>query len=108
MWALLGGGTEDDEGGIVLLGEELDGGGIIEWVDLVLLGELLGEWSAKGVEVGEGVLGLLGAGSAAEEKRLLWVLDWLWSLLVEGTLGARVSWFSSRRIRIVSLYPSRA
>jgi hypothetical protein len=44
VWALLAGGAEDDEGGVVLLAEELEGGGILEWVDLVLLGELLGEW----------------------------------------------------------------
>jgi hypothetical protein len=39
-------------------------------------------------------LGDLGAGGAAKEEALLWVLDGLGSLLLEGTLRAGVSWFS--------------
>ncbi len=42
MRALLAGRAEDEQRGVVLLAEELEGGGILEGVDLVLLGELLG------------------------------------------------------------------
>lgn len=54
--------AKDQNGGIVLLGEELERGGVVEGVDGVLLGELLGQGLAQGVEVGEGVLDDLGAG----------------------------------------------
>jgi hypothetical protein len=40
--ALLGAAAKDHEGGVVLLGEELERGGVLEGVDGVLLGELLG------------------------------------------------------------------
>jgi hypothetical protein len=98
MWALLGGGAKDEDGGVVLLGEELEGSGIVEWVDIILLGELLGKRAAQRVKICEGVLGKLGARGAAKEKRSLRVLDGLGGLLVEGTLGARIAGFTARTV----------
>lgn len=94
---LLGAAAEDHQGGVVLLAEELERGGILEGVDGVLLGELLGEGLAQGEEVGEGVLGHLGAGGAAQEEAGLGVLLLLGGSLLEGALGAGITGFSERR-----------
>lgn len=56
---------KDEEGGVVLLGEEFERGGVFKGVDGVLLGEFLGEREAERMEVGEGVLRDLRAGRAA-------------------------------------------
>lgn len=92
--ALLGAAAKDEEGGVVLFGKELERRGVLEGVDGILLGELLGERLAQGEEVGEGILGDLRAGGAAEEEDGLWVLDGLWGALLEGALGAGVAGFS--------------
>lgn len=92
--SLLGAAAEDEEGGVVLLGEELERRGILEGVDGVLLGELLGERLAQGEEVGEGVLGYLRAGGAAEEEDRLWVFDGFGGALLQGAFGAGVAGFS--------------
>lgn len=104
---LLGGGAEDEEGGVVLLGEELEGGGVLEGVDGVLLGELLGQGLAQLVEVVEGVLGHLGAGGAAEEEDRLGVLDGLGGAFGEGALGAGIARFAGRRVVVFVSYLSR-
>lgn len=59
MRALLLTASKDEEGGIVLLGEELERGGVFKRVDGVLLGEFLGERKTERIQVGEGVLGNL-------------------------------------------------
>lgn len=92
--ALLGAAAEDEEGGIVLLGKELERRSIFKGVYGVLLGELLGEWLTQGKEVGKGILGDLRAGGAAKEEDGLWVLDGLWGALLEGAFGAGVTGFS--------------
>lgn len=56
--ALLAAGTENDKRGIVLLGEEGQGAGVLEGVDVVLLVEALGVGLAQGVEILHGILGL--------------------------------------------------
>lgn len=63
-------------------------------MDGVFLCEFLGEGLAQGKEVGEGVLGDLGAGGAAEEEDGLGVLDGFWGAFLEGPLGAGVARFS--------------
>lgn len=92
--ALLLAAAEDEEAGVVLLGEELERGGVLERVDGVLLGELLGEGLAEGVELVEGVLDDLGAAGAAEEEACLGVLDSLGFALLERPLGAGITGFS--------------
>lgn len=94
--ALLLRAAKDEEAGVVFFGEELDGGGVLEGVDGVLLGELLGEGLAHGEEVVHGVLDDLGAVVAAEEEACLWVLDGLGLALLEGSLGAGVTGFSGK------------
>ena len=51
MRAFLARGAEDEEGGVVLLGEELERGGVFEGMDFVFLGEFLGEWEVELVQV---------------------------------------------------------
>lgn len=94
MRALLLCAAKDEETGVVLLGEELDGGGILKRVDGVLLGELLGQRLAHGEEVVHGILDDLGAVVAAEEEACLGVLDGLGLALLEGSLGAGITGFS--------------
>jgi hypothetical protein len=96
MRALLGRGAEDEERGVVLLAEELQGRGVVERVDLVLLGEFLGQWDAQLVQVGERILGDLRAAAAAEEECGFGVLDGFGGSFVQGTLAARVARFSSK------------
>lgn len=93
---LLGAAAEDHQGGVVLLAEELERGSVLEGVDGVLLGELLGEGLAQREEVGEGVLRDLRAGGAAEEEAGLGVLLLLGGALLEGALGAGITGFSGR------------
>lgn len=93
--ALLGRGPEDEHRGVVLLAEELERRGVLERVDLILLGELLGERDPQLIEVGDGVLGDLRAAAAAQEEGGFGVLDGLGGLLVERPFGARVSRFST-------------
>ena len=100
---LLGAAAKDHQGGVILLAEELEGGGVLEGVDGVLLGELLGEGLAQGVQVGQGILGDLGAGGAPEEEAGLRVLLLLRRALLEGALGAGVTGFSRRRTTSFSL-----
>lgn len=92
--ALLGGGAEDEDGGVVLLREELERGGVLEGVDGVLLRELLGEGLAEGVELREGILGDLGAGGAAEEEGDFGVFGGFGLFLLQGALGAGVAGFA--------------
>lgn len=96
---LLAAAAEDEQRGVVLLGEELERGGRLERVDGVLLGELLGERHAQLVQVGEGVLDDLRAGCAAQEEGRLGVLDGFGGFLVEGAFGARVAGFSGGWVR---------
>lgn len=72
---LLGGVAEDDNGGVVLLGEELDRVGVVEGVDVVLLHEALREGLAELVELVEGILGDLRARRSAEEEGCLGILS---------------------------------
>lgn len=95
--ALLLRAAKDEEAGVVFFGEELDGGGVLEGVDGVLLGELFGQRLAHGEEVVHGVLDDLGAVVAAEEEACLGVLDGLGLALLEGSLGAGVTGFSGGR-----------
>lgn len=95
MRALLAAGPEDEQRGVVLLAEELERRRVLERVDLVLLRELLRQRPPQRVQVRQRVLRLLRACCAAQEERLLGVLDGLGGLLVEGALGARVARFSS-------------
>lgn len=91
---LLGGAAEDQQGGVVLLGEELERGGVLEGVDGVLLGELLGQRLAERVQVRQGVLRRLRASRPAQEEARLGVLLLLGGALLEGPLGAGVTGFS--------------
>ena len=63
-------------------------------MDLVLLGELLGEGNAQLIEVAESILYDLRAGCVAEEEGGFGVLDWLWGFFVEGTFAARIARFA--------------
>ena len=72
--ALLGVQREHEEGGVVLEGEELERRGIVEGVDVVLLGEALDEGSLEGCEVGSNELEDLGRLLAAHEEGRLGVL----------------------------------
>lgn len=65
--------TEDKEGGVVLLGEELEAGGIFEGVDGVLFGETDAEGAFEGVEVCEEVVDEGGSAGAAQEEGSLGV-----------------------------------
>ena len=94
MRALLARAAEDEEAGVVLLGEELEGGRVLERVNGILLCELLGEGLAEGVELVEGVLDDLRAVRTAEEEACLGVLDGLWFALLERPLGAGIAGFS--------------
>lgn len=102
--ALLGAAAKDHERGVVLLGEELERRGVLEGVDRVLLGELLGERDAQLVQVGEGILHDLRARGAAQEEARLGVLDGLGGLLLEGALGAGVAGFSRRWRSVMRKY----
>lgn len=84
--ALLLAASKDHQAGVVLLGEELEGRGIREGVDGVLLGELLGERLTHLVEVVQGILDNLRAGCAAEEEARLGVLDRFGLTLLERSL----------------------
>jgi len=68
MRSLLRRRSEDEQRGVVLLGEELEGCGVFEWVDSVLLGEFFGERDSQLVEITEGILDDLRAAGAAEEE----------------------------------------
>jgi hypothetical protein len=86
--------AEAEKTGVVLLGEELEGGGIVEGMDGVLLAELLGEGNTEGVELVEGVLDDLRAGGAAEKEAGFGVLDGFGFALLESPLGAGIARFS--------------
>lgn len=96
--ALLAAGAEDEQAGVVLLGEELERGRVLEGVDGVLLGELLGQGLAHGVKLRQGILRHLGAGRSPEEEAALWVLDGLGFALLESPLGAGIARFAGRKI----------
>ncbi len=51
MWTFLARASEYHDRSIVFLAEELEGGSIVERVDVILLGELLGEGNVKLIEV---------------------------------------------------------
>jgi hypothetical protein len=93
--AFLGRRAEHQDRGIVLLAEELERRGVLEGVDLVLLGELLGQRDPELVEIGDGVLRDLRAGAATQEEGGLGILNGFRSFLVERSFGARVARFSS-------------
>lgn len=93
MGSLLLAASEDEETGVVLLREELERAGVFKGVDRILLGELLGEREAEGVEVVEGILDYLRAGGSAEKETLFGVLDCFWFPLLEGSLRAGVARF---------------
>lgn len=84
--ALLLAASKDHQAGVVLLGEELEGSGISEGVDGVLLSELLGERLTHLVEVVQGILDNLRAGCAAEEEAGLGILDRFGLTLLESSL----------------------
>jgi hypothetical protein len=94
MRPLLAARSKHQHTAVVLLGEELQRGNVLEGMDVILLGELLGERTAEGVEVGEGILGDLGTGGAPQEEGSFGVLDGFGGFLVERTLGARIARFS--------------
>lgn len=94
--------AKDQERSIVLLGEKLEGSGVFERVDGVLLGEFLGEWDFQLVQVGEGVLHYLRAGCAAEEEGGFRVLDRLGGLFIEGALASCIAGFSRELARLKS------
>lgn len=106
---LLAAAAEDEEGGVVLLGEELERGGVLEGVHGVLLGELLGERLPQLGQVGEGVLNNLATSRAAQKEGGLGVLDGLGGALLEGPLGAGVTGFSGgeRGRRLVGRIPQK-
>ena len=107
MGPLLAAGAEENEGGIVLLGKEGQGAGVLEGVDGVLLVEALGVGLAQRVEILHSILGLrrtvsetaacvyedmeatydLAALGATKEKGGLGVLVELGGTLLEGPLG---------------------
>ena len=94
MRAFLARGPEDQQGSIVLLGEELEGCDIFEWVDGILLGELFGEGNTQLMEITKSVLDNLGAAGATEEEGGFGVLDSFWGFFVEGSFGARIAGFA--------------
>lgn len=98
MRSLFRAAAKDEEGGIVLFRKEFERRGVFKGVDGVFFGEFLGEGLAEGKQVGEGVLGDLGAGGAAQEEDRFGVLDGLWGALLEGPLGAGVARFSGRAV----------
>jgi len=98
--------SEDEQGDVVLFAEEFEAGGIVERVDVVLLGEFEGERAFEGVDVGEGELHDVGAGRAAEQERRFGVFGGLGLALFEGALGARVFGFSGVRVSYSVLYIS--
>lgn len=74
-------------------------------MDGVLLGELLGQWLPKGIELAEGVLDNLRAGGTAEKEGRLRILDGLGLALLESPLGAcvaRLSGIISERVLYAS------
>lgn len=88
MGALLASESVDEEGGIVLLGEEFKGRWIFEGVDAIFLGEFDGERALEGVEVCEGELDDLASLFTAKDEACLCVFDELGSFLLDCTLGA--------------------
>lgn len=72
--SLLGVKRQDEERGIVLEREELERGGIVEGVDVVLLGETLDKGSLETGEIGDGQLENLRRLLAAYEEGRLGVL----------------------------------
>lgn len=76
----------DEDGGIVLVGEELEGGGIFKGVDVVLLVEFDAERTLEGVEVFEGELGDFAGVGVAQEEGGAWILDYLRAFVLEISL----------------------
>ena len=83
--------AEEREGGVVLGGEELERGRVLEGPDVVLLVEAEGERALEAVQVGHGRLHELAAGLAAEEEGYLGVFGDLGLALVHCALGAGVA-----------------
>ena len=81
---------EDEEGGVVLEGEKLERGGIVEGVDVVLLGEALDEGSLEGREVGGSELENLRSLLAGDEESRLGVLVLLRLACLDSARGASV------------------
>lgn len=94
MRALLGGAPKDQKRSVVLFGEELERGGVLEGVDRVLFCEFLGQRLAQLEEVVQGVLDDLRASGTTEEKNGFGVLDGLRCALCEGALGAGITRFA--------------
>lgn len=92
--ALLAGAAKDEEGGVILFRKELEAGGVLEGVDGVLLGELLGQGLAQLEEIVQGILYDLRAARTPEEEDGLGVLDGEGGTLCQGTLRAGVTRFS--------------
>ena len=90
MRAFFGMGAEDEEGGVVFLGEEFKAAGVFEGVDGVFLGEADGEGAFERVEVGEEVVEQVGGAGAFEEEGRFGVFVGLGLALFEGALGAGV------------------
>lgn len=90
LGALLGVRGEGDQGGVVLVREELERGGILEGCHGVLLGEPDRVGLLERVEVGQDRLHDLGGAGAAEEESGLGVLDELGEAVVGGALGAGI------------------
>lgn len=64
-------------------------------MDLILLGELLGQGNSKLVEVCDCVLGYLRAGCSPQEKGFLGVLNGFRRFLFDGSLTPRIARFAS-------------
>lgn len=107
MGAFFRRGAKDEERSIVLLGEELEGRGVLKGVDGVLFCEFLSQGLAKLEQVVEAILDDLGAGGPAEEEDGLGVLDGLGGAFCEGPLGAGVAWFAvlgAVLLDVISIY----
>jgi len=107
MRTLLARASKDEERSIVFLGEEFEGRGVFEGVDLVFLGEFFCEGNAQLVEIAHGILHDLGAGCVAEEEGGFGIFDGLGGFFVECALAARIAGFSNFQSALkVKLIPS--
>jgi hypothetical protein len=94
--ALLGVQRQGEERGVVLQGEELERGGIVEGVDVVLLGEALDEGALESRQVGRGQLEDLRRLLARHEECRLGVLVLLGLAGLHGARGAGILGFAAR------------